>query len=730
MVRIKNIHIRNFRSLKSASLTDCGPLNVLIGKNNSGKSSVLATIPLALDHLRNGSIASTWKVTRPVEQFTNRNTQQAIQIGIEFDASTNLVDSICVELNGAAPQLSRSIDQLRGEKSVSVIIRLHHDEGGSFRYTERISFGAIDASGDELLTEGNVLLFTPLNAAKDLFSKYVTNERFRVKAAALEQIADGSDTNLSHYFRANERGGWPRFIVDQLRATHQFDEDFARDLIKMIDSSSSLEELKAAAQGQAATHRDTMEKNVRADLSHPISTYTGEAPSQPRYIVELCRKIGELEILKLEERKLPIGPQEAQQLLGLKVKRGGPERLAVVQQTVKSLLGVSLDAFQGSRPDSAEIDVDNFLAQANGAGIRESLRLVLDLELGTSEIVLVEEPEVHLHPGLEFAVHTYLQEKSKTKQIFITTHSTNFVDTAAPRNIYLLSRDSLGISSCRSLAGDEMPTLIPAELGLRLSTVFMFDRLIFVEGPTDEAIIRHLATKLNKDLSGAGIAFVQLGGIDNFAHYAAESTLDFLSRRQVKMWFFVDRDEKDNLEIERMKGKLGDSAQLFVLQRRQLENFLIEEDAVLCFIDGKLGNRPTSDAYRAALAEACEELKDKIVQIYLEKRLLKPVYLRRRGSEGAIAERIASKITELNNRLGEIDTATEELKIELHRDWSVETAIARIPGDILLDAICRKLGSRFDKQRGDSIKLAKCLAADKIHRQLVDFLTMVVRPER
>ena len=58
---IRNLHIRNFRSLASASIASCGPLNVLIGKNNAGKSSALVAIPLIFEHLATGRIVCPWK---------------------------------------------------------------------------------------------------------------------------------------------------------------------------------------------------------------------------------------------------------------------------------------------------------------------------------------------------------------------------------------------------------------------------------------------------------------------------------------------------------------------------------------------------------------------------------------------------------------------------------------------------------------------------------------------
>jgi putative ATP-dependent endonuclease of the OLD family len=37
---------------------------------------------------------------------------------------------------------------------------------------------------------------------------------------------------------------------------------------------------------------------------------------------------------------------------------------------------------------------------------------------------------------------------------------------------------------------------IPKELGIRLSSLFMFDRLIFLEGKSDESILRELAARI------------------------------------------------------------------------------------------------------------------------------------------------------------------------------------------------------------------------------------------
>ena len=102
--------------------------------------------------------------------------------------------------------------------------------------------------------------------------------------------------------------------------------------------------------------------------------------------------------------------------------------------------------------------------------------------------MLVEEPEIHLHPGLETAMIRYLKEASKQSQVFITTHSTNFLDSGDYQRICLVTKEQSTL--IESLDLKEAEEKIPIELGIRLSSLFMYDRLVFVEGPSYELIIR------------------------------------------------------------------------------------------------------------------------------------------------------------------------------------------------------------------------------------------------
>jgi FAD/FMN-containing dehydrogenase len=208
---------------------------------------------------------------------------------------------------------------------------------------------------------------------------------------------------------------------------------------------------------------------------------------------------------------------------------------------------------------------------------------------------------------------------------------------------------------------------IPRELGLRLSSVFMYDRLVFVEGPLDEVVIRDFARTLNVDLTKWNVGFVHMRGVRNFAHYAAEATLALLSRRQVRMWFVADRDERDDKDVELMMNRLGKNAKLNVLKRRELENYLLDEEATIKFIEQKrraarleprkITKQDVTDAFHAA----ADTLHGEVIRLRVEAELLAPIFLQTRKNIGDIAGRLEAASEQLKQQRANIQTVSESI---------------------------------------------------------------------
>lgn len=599
-----------------------------------------------------------------------------------------------------APHLGQSIEQIKSFDTLAFILAGAVEQARHFLFIEQIVVGRLRADGEQLTGDGIGLLSVPTDVAEELFQ--------------IETLKNFDASRLGPYLKGDRE--MAVYYVNSL-----LDRPASRNLRDRIASlASRSENLEQINSGITQLMNETLESVDRLkqkETTGVVSAFAGNVKVAPSYAGWLMKQYGSMPALHLKETKQPIGRDEAMALLGLKTRRGGSERFAAIQQTVRALLGVSIDAFESDYPPpdrrAAEMDIDEFLAEANGAGVREALRLILDLELKTPKLVLIEEPEVHLHPGLEHAVYSYLREKSRDVQMFVTTHSTNFVDSISFQNIYLVSRDATKKTHSEVVDSGEGLLRIPSELGLRLSTVFMFDRLIFVEGPSDEAVLRELSQRLNIDLAKANVEFVQMGGVRNFAHFAAEGTLDLLSRRRIKMRFVTDRDERDDEEVQRMITRLGDRARLVVLQRRELENYLLDPAAVLKFIHEKreaarLRDQPplSEDDIRNALEEEAGQLKDEVVRLRLEKHVLKSVHLQKRGATGELADRIRSAVAELEGRLSRIEDARRAILSEVDAVWP-EHALALAPGTLILKGTTRRFGLGYNKEAGDSARLAR-----------------------
>ena len=125
-----------------------------------------------------------------------------------------------------------------------------------------------------------------------------------------------------------------------------------------------------------------------------------------------------------------------------------------------------------------------------------------------------------------------------------------------------------------------------------------------------------------------------MGGVRNFTYFAAEATLIFLSKRQVGLWFIVDRDERDEAEIAKLQQLVGGKACIHVLEKREIENYMVSPRALLTFINRKKtamgapskGAELTESMVVAALDKAAENLKQVTIAKRVARLVCRPAY--------------------------------------------------------------------------------------------------------
>ena len=723
---LQSISIRNFRSIEQLRLGNCRELNILIGKNNAGKSNILSAIHAVFVALAGGRIVVPRPEIGREIYFFNKNTQQAIDISLDFSLALAERDALLRDIASEVPHMKNAVDGLDPSLWLSITLSVNAPPK-SYAVVRRIMLARATEMGSQESQPERLILEVGTDAATELSAKASRATQLTNDARIIHSIPDRMPSALL-------RGADREDLAKNYMFRNLTDEVSAESLPKLESVIRAVKEptdfSREAHALATALEREATEVQ-REQLKNKIKTFSGEETSVPVYVSNLLDQIGSHNVLYLHERRKPIGKEEAQQLLELKMSRGGPQILRRIQENVAALLGVQIDAFRGDSRSrrseaEAELDVDNFLVQVNGSGIREALRLILDNEFGNPSLLLVEEPEMHLHPALETSVMRYLQNISRSCQVFVSTHSTNFLDAAELTNIYLVSKNKSTTVQLLDLEAAE--TILPRELGLRMSSLFMYDRLVFVEGLTDESIIREWASTLKVNLSQANVGFVRMGGARNFSHYAAAATLSFLAKRRVQCWILLDRDEQDQEEIKRFQQTAKDYATVKVLDQREIENLLICPRAIAELIKGKLrysaSSTADSDINEQAVQRTIEDVLAKLKSVAVDKRVTKalclPLYFRKDVHDVVAGEDVKEKVNSEIDRLMQHLESTRKSISDVHnakleeveKNWKAHgTELA--PGELVLDHVLQKFGVRFNKDH-DGPRLASLMKEDEI----------------
>ena len=128
-------------------------------------------------------------------------------------------------------------------------------------------------------------------------------------------------------------------------------------------------------------------------------------------------------------------------------------------------------------------------------------------------MVVIDEPELSIHPAMQKRLMKLLGEYAQTRQIVISTHSPYFVDWNAIINGAMLIRTvKEGVNTkcyhlsndCRTLFKGILKDLNnPHTLGLVANEVFFLnDKVILVEGQEDVVIFNKIATDLGRSIDG------------------------------------------------------------------------------------------------------------------------------------------------------------------------------------------------------------------------------------
>lgn len=140
----------------------------------------------------------------------------------------------------------------------------------------------------------------------------------------------------------------------------------------------------------------------------------------------------------------------------------------------------------------------------------------------TGAILLIEEPEVYLHPHARRYFFNLLKELAEQdNQVYYATHSTEFVSLPDYEDLCIVRKTPLEGTRLNQAQGLVIPPASKEELKLLTqfdasrNELFFARKIVLVEGEHDKIVLPYIFELKNTDINEAGISIIDAGGKEN-----------------------------------------------------------------------------------------------------------------------------------------------------------------------------------------------------------------------
>ena len=211
-------------------------------------------------------------------------------------------------------------------------------------------------------------------------------------------------------------------------------------------------------------------------------------------------------------------------------------------------------------------------------GMLNLIRILLQLSSSNKgDILIIDEPELHLHPSASKKLRHLIFERKNDIQILCATHSPIFLDPSFIDTIILNQNSNGNIES--KIIESKHVDLALSELGSSGLDALLYDVIIWVEGHSDKIYIEKwlelmaIELKIPQDIF---IGVLIYGGKSQLKHLKLDE-IKLINRKSV---FIIDSDKKSEGEVINRKTSIfksnceNNGIYCWVTERREIENYI------------------------------------------------------------------------------------------------------------------------------------------------------------
>jgi putative ATP-dependent endonuclease of OLD family len=491
-MKIFKVEIQNFRLLKDFSIDLENELSLIVGKNNTGKTSIL----VVLDKFLN---------------YSEKNSFSFDDFNINFKKNlTNLMEK---------PLLSEEDFHKQGKYGIKLKLFIEYYEKDNLENISHIMMDLDPNNNVIVLGFEYIIEFQKyLDLKNDLNS--LLEEQKKKKGAndnhVVKDIYPFLRQNHSEYFTLNKKS----FFYDMDKK--KVDES---DFISIDKNLKDIINFKFINAKREVTNKEN-NKTLSGQTAR-IYNRTETSESHNEKVDEFKDKLRETDkdLSSIYSVMFSNIIQKIEKYGGIKLGESQLEIVSTLQH--KELL-------QGNTTVVYNHDADNQLPEYyNGLGYMNLISILFEIEILVMEfkrdkdekpadinLLFIEEPEAHTHPQMQYVfiknIKEFLKEGiirkddstlNKNLQYVISTHSSHIVSESNFDDIKYLKKeesDSVIAKNLKDLENeyeddDNAYKFLKQYLTLNRAELFFADKAIFIEGDTERILLPAMMKKIDQE---------------------------------------------------------------------------------------------------------------------------------------------------------------------------------------------------------------------------------------
>lgn len=529
-MKIKTLILKNFRAYKDVKVNFDESMNVIIGQNDVGKSTILE----ALDIFFGGEV-----IKIDISDFNKNAQDNKILIGVEFvvdpeeriiiDASnpTNLRDEFLLNENRCLEILKEF--EVRDEKLQK----------------EKIYINSYYPN----------LFDTPL------VTKKITELRTLLRNKTSEEVVADTNQNKSADIR---KALYKNLILDETPF-----ENMLIDVAKE-DAKTIWGQFEKWLPLYFLLQSDRVNKDSDADIQNPLKSAT------KTIVADFEDRFEEIK-QELQDRLVEVGNETIEKMRDMGLDIANNLKPKIISKNLDSLFSFSLESDDG------------IALNKRGSGFRRMVilnyfRAEADRKIAIEEnrnkniIYAIEEPETAQHPNHQKMLIEALMELSKKDnyQIIITTHTPEIAKMVSENNLILVKR--LEQNTCIDTSTDKL-NLIAQALGIH--PYFRHKVVVCVEGEFDRMFLLNINTCIEEykniiNLKEEQIDIIPLQG----GNLKSWVNRNYLKNSNIIEFHIYDSDrgagkneDQYSEQINRINARNNGSCAI-ITQKREMENYI------------------------------------------------------------------------------------------------------------------------------------------------------------